>query len=70
MDVRVPQQRLRESLLRVDLIHSFERQLNTVERRTYSVPNANSLWHVAMYACALKGGALNENYQQFNHLDS
>jgi len=49
MGVRVPQQRLRESLLRVDLIHSFVRQLNTVERRTYSVPNANSLWHVAMY---------------------
>ena len=44
MGVRVPRQRLRESLLRVDPIHSFVRQLNTVERRTYSVPNANSLF--------------------------
>ena len=46
MCVRVPRKRLRKSLLCVDPKHSFVRQLNTVERRTYSVPNANSLWHI------------------------
>ena len=50
-------------------LNPFVRQLNTVERRTYSVPNANSLWHVAIYVSAPKGGPLNENYRQFNHLD-
>ena len=49
MDVRVPLQRLRESLLRVDPIHSFVRQLHTVKRRTYGMPNANSLWHIAIW---------------------
>ena len=54
MGVRVPRQRLRESLLRVDPIHSFVRQLHTVERRTYSVSNANSLWHIDGLHCFIR----------------
>ena len=50
MGVRVPRQRLlRKSLLRVDPIHSFVTQLHTVERRTDGMPNANSLWHIAIW---------------------
>ena len=52
--VRVPRQRLlRKSLLRVDPIHSFVRQLHTVERRTYGMPNANSLWHIAIWVALI-----------------
>ena len=49
MGVRFPRKRLRKLLLRVDPIHSFVRQLHTVERRTYGMPNADSLWHIARW---------------------
>ena len=51
MGVRVPRRSLRESLLRVDPIHSFVRRLHTIQRRTSSVPNANSLWHIDGLHC-------------------
>ena len=54
MGVRVPRRRLRESLLRVDPIHSFVRRLHTIQRRTYSVPNANSLWHIDGLHCFIR----------------
>ena len=56
MVVRVPRRRLRESLLRVDPIHTFVRQLHTIQRRTYSVPNVNSLWHIDDYTVSYGGG--------------
>jgi hypothetical protein len=37
MDVKVTRKRLRESLLRVDPIHSFVRQLHAIQRRTYKL---------------------------------
>ena len=51
MGVKVPRERLRESMLRVDLIHGFIRQLPAVEKRTYGVPNANSLGHIDGLHC-------------------
>lgn len=54
MAVRVTRKRLRESLLRVDPIHCFVRQLHTIQRRTYSVANANSLWHIDGLHCFIR----------------
>ena len=44
MNIRVPRNRIRDSLLRIDPVHRvFERI--TIHRQTYSVPGPNSLWH-------------------------
>lgn len=44
MGQRVPRERIRQSLLRIDPVRRiFERR--TIQRRTYSVPGPNSLWH-------------------------
>lgn len=41
---RVPHERIRQSLLRIDPVRRiFERR--TIQRRTYSVPGPNALWH-------------------------
>ena len=54
MDVHITRKKLRESLARTDPVHSFVRQLYTVQRRTYSVPNANSLWHIDGLHCFIR----------------
>ena len=49
--VRVPEQRLRECMRRVDPVGVTERRYTNraIVRRTYSVPYSNYLWHVDTY---------------------
>ena len=54
MSVMVTRARLRESLLRIDPVHGFVRQLHTTQRRTYSVRNANALWHIDGLHCFIR----------------
>lgn len=42
--VRIPQERIRLSLLRIDPVHRIFQRI-TIQRRTYSVPGPNALWH-------------------------
>ena len=53
-DAHITRKKLRESLARTDPVHSFVRQLYTVQRRTYSVPNVNSLWHIDGLHCFIR----------------
>ena len=46
LGVRVPHQRVRESQRRVDPEGSIMRRLNRVQRRRYSVPGPQHLWHM------------------------
>ena len=46
LGIRVPHQRVRESQRRVDPEGSIMRRLNRVQRRTYSVPGPQHLWHI------------------------
>ena len=43
---RIQQLRIRESLMRIDPEGVLSRWMHTVQRRTYSVPAPNSLWHI------------------------
>ena len=54
MDIHITRKRLRESMARTDPVHSFVRQLYTVQRRTYYVPNANSLLHIDGLHCFIR----------------
>ena len=54
MGILIPRRKLRESLLRTDPVHNFVRQLHTIQCRTYSVPNANSLWHIDGLPCFIR----------------
>ena len=38
--------RIRDSLRRIDPVGVVSRLIHTVNRRTYSVPSPNALWHV------------------------
>ena len=44
--VIVPRHRLRDSIVRIDPLSSQLRWRDALQRRTYSVPHANSLWHI------------------------
>lgn len=44
--VIVPRHHLRDSIVRIDPLSSQLRWRDAVQRRTYSVPHANSLWHI------------------------
>lgn len=54
MGIHVTRKRVRESLLCTDPIHSFVRGLHAIERRTYNVANANSLWHIDGLHCFIR----------------
>lgn len=43
---RVQQQRIRESILRVNRMRALVRWHQIITRRTYWVPGPNSLWHI------------------------
>ena len=43
---RVQEMRIRDSLRRIDPVGVVSRLIHTVNRRTYSVPSPNALWHV------------------------
>lgn len=43
-DLHIPRRRIQESLLRVDPVRRVFGRLN-IQRRKYSVPGPNSLWH-------------------------
>ena len=45
-DVLVPRKRLRESLMRVDSDGRRQRRLVAINRRTYSCPSPNYVWHM------------------------
>lgn len=47
--IRIPRQRARDSLARVDPTGVSSRLRITLHRRRYSVPGSNSLWHVDGY---------------------
>ena len=44
--IHVPQRRVRQSLHRVDPINIALRWMPRIQRRPYSVPGPNSLWHL------------------------
>ena len=44
--ITVPQRRIRESLKRVDPINVGLRWRPRIQRKPYSVPGPNSLWHI------------------------
>ena len=46
LGIRVPHQRVRESQRHVDPEGSMMRRLNRVQRRRYSVPGPQHLWHI------------------------
>ena len=46
MGQRVQEHRIRESLRRVDPVGVMSRWLQSVQRRRYSVPGPNMLWHI------------------------
>lgn len=46
MGVRVQESRVKESLRRVDPIGVANRWIQSIHRRTYSVPSPNALWHM------------------------
>ncbi len=48
-NIRVPRQRIRESLIRVDPSGVLSRCKGVLHRRKYYVPSPNSLWHVDGY---------------------
>ena len=49
--VFVPRWRIRNSLHRVDPIHTPLRWRARIQRRPYSVPGPNSLWHLGRLIC-------------------
>lgn len=46
MGHRVQESRIRDSLRRVDPIGVMSRWIHSIQRRTYSVPGPNMLWHI------------------------
>lgn len=46
MGQRVQENRIRESLRRIDPVGVMSRWLHSVQRRRYSVPGSNMLWHI------------------------
>ena len=46
MNIIVPRRMVCESLIRINPTCVQQRATTTVSRRTYSVPSANSLWHI------------------------
>ena len=43
---RIQERRIRDSLKRVDPIGVMSRWIQSIRRRTYSVPGPNMLWHI------------------------
>lgn len=41
---RIPRERIRQSLLRIDPVHCIFQRIH-IRRRVYNVPGPNSLWH-------------------------
>ena len=46
MGLRVQEDRVRESIRRVDPVVVVNRWIRNIHRRTYSVPSPNALWHM------------------------
>ena len=53
-NIHVPRRRIRNSLVRVSPAGVLIRSLTTVARREYSVPSANSLWHIDGLHCFIR----------------
>ena len=50
----VPRRMVRESLIRINPTCVQQRATTTVSRHTYSVPSANSLWHIDGLHCFIR----------------
>ena len=52
--IKVPRQRVRDSLYRVSPDSVRMRRTTTVSRRVYSVPSSNALWHIDGLHCLIR----------------
>jgi len=79
--IRVPRHRMRSSMRRVDGVGQMLRRRKVIERRKYSVPRSNHLWHLdghhklILWGIVIHGfidgycrtGCYVYDYQQFNN---
>ncbi len=54
IDIHVSRQRVRDSLMRVSPQAVSSRRSDTIQRRVYSVPSANYLWHIDGLHCLIR----------------